>query len=199
MKLELAPSASSPPDLKSLLGPPPLLEGEDAGAYDALYGQIRTAVAPRDVLEEIWARDVIDNLWETLRLRRLKVRFMRAAAHEGLASLLHPLRNDILNFGLDRSLADRWAGRELAAINEVDGLLKEAGLDQEAIAAQTLALKLDTIERIERMIMQTEGRRNMMLREIDRHRDVLAQRLREAATEIEDAEFEEIPSAGAAE
>jgi hypothetical protein len=49
------------------------------------------------------------------------------------------------------------------------------------------------------MIMQTEGRRNMMLREIDRHRDVLAQRLREAATEIEDAEFEEIPSAEAAE
>jgi hypothetical protein len=116
-----------------------VLDGEDAGAYDALYGHIRTAVAPRDVLEEIWARDVIDNLWETLRLRRLKVRFMRASAHEGLASLLRPLRNDILNFGLDRSLADRWAGRERAAINEVDGLLEQAGLDQEAIAAQTLA------------------------------------------------------------
>ena len=194
MKLKLAPSASSPPDLRFLLGPPPLLEGEDAGAYDALYGQIRTAVAPRDVLEEIWARDVIDNLWETLRLRRLKVSFMRASAYEGVARLLGP-RTTIL----ERGLVGRWAARERAAINKVDGLLKQAGLDQEAIAAQTLALKLDTIERIERMIMQTEGRRNMMLREIDRHRDVLAQRLREAATEIEDAEFEEIPSAEAAE
>jgi hypothetical protein len=194
MKLKLAPSASSPPDLRFLLGPPPLLEGEDADAYDALYGQIRTAVAPRDVLEEIWARDVIDNLWETLRLRRLKVSFMRASAHEGVARLLGP-RTTIL----ERGLVGRWAARERAAINKVDGLLKQAGLDQEAIAAQTLALKLDTIERIERMIMQTEGRRNMMLREIDRHRDVLAQRLREAATEIEDAEFEEIPSAEAAE
>ena len=193
-KLELAPSTLSPPDLKSLLGPPPLLDGEDAGAYDALYGHIRTAVAPRDVLEEIWARDVIDNLWETLRLRRLKVSFMRASAHEGVARLLGP-RTTIL----ERGLVGRWAGRERAAINKVDGLLKQAGLDQEAIAAQTLALKLDTIERIERMIMQTEGRRNMMLREIDRHRDVLAQRLRQAATEIEDAEFEEIPSAEAAE
>jgi len=48
-KPELAPSASSP-DLKSLLWPPPLLDGEDAGAYDALYGHIRTAVAPRDFL-----------------------------------------------------------------------------------------------------------------------------------------------------
>jgi hypothetical protein len=76
-KLELEPSASSPRDLKSLLGPPLLLEGEDAGAYDALYGHIRTAVAPRDVLEEIWARDVVDNLWEMLRLKRLKVSLMR--------------------------------------------------------------------------------------------------------------------------
>ena len=172
-----------------------MLDGEDAGAYDALYGHIRTAVAPRDVLEEIWARDVVDNLWEVLRLRRLKVRFMRASAHEGLAQLLRPLVSDSLDYGL----ADRWAGRERAAINKVDGLLKQAGLDQEAIAAQTLALELDTIERIERMIMQAEGRRNRMLREIDRHRDVLAQRLREAATEIEDAEFEEILTAEAAE
>jgi hypothetical protein len=62
MKLELAPSTLSPPDLKSLLGPPPLLDGEDAGAYDALYRHIRTAVAPRDVLEEIWARNVVDNV-----------------------------------------------------------------------------------------------------------------------------------------
>jgi hypothetical protein len=46
---------------------------------------------------------------------------------------------------LDRRVADRWAGRERAAINGVDGLLKQAG-DQEAIEAQTLALKLDTKE-----------------------------------------------------
>jgi hypothetical protein len=49
------------------------------------------------------------------------------------------------------------------------------------------------------MIMQAEVRRNMMLREIDRHRDVLARRLVEAATEIEDAEFKKIPSEEATE
>jgi hypothetical protein len=120
---------------------------------------------------------------------------MRVSADEGLAKLLGPLTNGILDF----RLVDRWAGRERAAIDKVDGLLKQAGLDQEAIAAQTLALKLDTIERIERMIMQAEGRRNMMLREIDRHRDVLARRLADVATEIEDAEVEEIPSEEATE
>ena len=76
-----------------------MLDGEDAGAYDALYGHIRTAVAPRDVLEEIWARDVVDNVWETLRLRRLKVKLMRASAHEGLDRLLRPLTGESQTVG----------------------------------------------------------------------------------------------------
>ncbi len=54
-------------------------------------GRIRSAVAPNDIIEEIWARDVLDLLWETLRLRRLKAKLMRAAAHERLDELLRPL------------------------------------------------------------------------------------------------------------
>jgi hypothetical protein len=64
------PRAEPPPtDLQSLFGPVPLLAGEDASAYEALKGQIRAAVAPKDVIEEIWVRDVLDLLWETMRLR----------------------------------------------------------------------------------------------------------------------------------
>lgn len=63
---------SSQTDMKALLGPPPLLDGENVGAYDALCDRIRSEIAPRDVFEEIWARDLVDNLWLTLRLRRPK-------------------------------------------------------------------------------------------------------------------------------
>jgi hypothetical protein len=41
------------------------------------------------------------------------------------------------------------------------------------------------------MVVQAESRRNAVLREIDRRRDLLAARLRAAAA-IEDAEFEEV-------
>jgi len=61
-ELELAASASSRPDLKALLGPPPLLDGEDASAFDAYYEEIRSTVAPRDYLGEIWVREVGDIL-----------------------------------------------------------------------------------------------------------------------------------------
>jgi hypothetical protein len=78
-------------NLQSLLGPPPLLEGEDASAYEALKLRILSAVKPEDAIEEMWVRDVLDLLWETARLRRLKANLMHAAAHEGLRRLLDPL------------------------------------------------------------------------------------------------------------
>jgi len=88
-----------------------------------------------------------------------------------------------------QELSAAWARRDASSVKKVDALLQQAGLDREAIAAQTLAVKLDAFEWIDRMIMQAEARRNMILREIDRHRDVLARRLREASAMIEDAEF----------
>jgi hypothetical protein len=182
------PRAEPHADLQSLFGPAPLLAGEDASAYEALKGRIRSAVAPNDVIEEIWVRDVLDLLWETLRLRRLKAKLMRAVAHQGLDELLRPLTGILEH----QDLSNAWARRDEKSVKKVDALLKQAGLDQEAIAARTLAVKLDAFERIDRMIMQTEARRNMILREIDRHRDALARRLREASAAIEDAQFTEI-------
>jgi hypothetical protein len=57
-----------------------------------------------------------------------------------------------------------------APIKRVDKLLASAGLTMDAVMAQALSLKLDDIERIDRMIATAEGRRNAILREVDRHR-----------------------------
>jgi hypothetical protein len=44
------------------------------------------------------------------------------------------------------------------------------------------------------MIMNTEARRNAALREVDRHRLVLAQALRQASDDVIEAEFEDVPA-----
>jgi hypothetical protein len=41
----------------------------------------------------------------------------------------------------------------------------------DSVMAQTLSLKLDVIQTIDRMIATAEARRNGILREIDRHRE----------------------------
>jgi hypothetical protein len=188
-----APAVTPPAPHRALFGPPPLFEGEDAAAYDALLERVAGAVAPADVLEEIWVRDVVDLAWEALRLRRLKASLMTAASHEGLESVLTPL----LGFAAARELAVQWVGRERGIVKRVDKLLAGAGLTMDAVAAGTLAVRIDDIERIDRMIMMAEARRAAALREIDRHRASVAQALRRALDDVEDAAFEDIAHDGA--
>jgi hypothetical protein len=183
LRVRLAPQEE--PDLQSLLGPPPVLEGEDASAYEALKIRILAAVKPEDAIEQMWVRDVLDLLWETTRLRRLKAKLMHAAAHKGLKRILRPL----VDYPSLDELVQGWALRNPETVKEVNEILRQAGLGEEAIAAQTLAAELDTFEKIDRMIMQTEARRHVVLREIDRRRDVLARRLREASAGIEDGKY----------
>src|SRR6202051_1953162 len=59
-------------------GTAPLIEGEDAGAYDELLLRISAAVRPGNIFEEIWVRDIVDLVWEAFRLRRLEACMMTA-------------------------------------------------------------------------------------------------------------------------
>lgn len=75
---------------------------------------------------------------------------------------------------------------------KVKKLLASVGLTMDAVMARILAIKLEQIERIDRLMMSAEARRNAVLREVDRHRASVAQALRQAADNIEDTQFEEV-------
>jgi hypothetical protein len=184
------PAPQVAPAPADLFGHPPLIAGEDVAAYDALLARVTDTVAPADVLEAMWVRDVVDLAWETFRLRRLKAQLLTATADEGLEKLLART----LAWDKAENLARRWAAREDAALREVDKLLRRAGLTAETVTARTLALQIDEVERIDRMIMLAETRRDAVLREIPRHRADLAHSLRRAGM-IEEAELEEVAAA----
>jgi hypothetical protein len=169
----------------ALFGPAPLFEGEDTAAYDELLVRISGAVKPADIFEEIWVRDIVDLVWEALRLRRLKANLMTATAYRGLEQILKPLVGCLE----EEHLAKAWAARDQNAIKRVDKLLASAGLTMDAVMAQTLSISLDDIERIDRMIATAEVRRNAILREVDRHRTTWGQELRRAAQQAEEAGF----------
>jgi hypothetical protein len=162
-------------------GPAPLIEGEDAAAYDELLLRISAAVRPHDIFEEIWMRDIVDLVWEAFRLRRFKACLVTVGACAALAQRLSPLVGGEQADGLARG----WAARKPGASAEVEEHLATAGLGLDGIAAHGLCMKLDFIERIERMIMAAEARRNAALREIERHRATLGRQLRQAMLEAE--------------
>ena len=187
------PSASPPPAALDFLGRPPLIPGDDAANYDTLLARVAGAVRPGDFIEEAWVRDVVDLIWEAVRLRRLKAALMTASADQGMQKVLASLNVGLGSFVLSQA----WAAREHAAVARADAILDAAGLGIEHVMAQTLRVRVAEIERIDRMIASAEARRSAALREIAHHREHLAARLRAAANEaIEDAEFEDVgPSA----
>src|ERR1700755_1264701 len=102
--------------------PPPRINGEDAAAYDDLATRIRAVLQPRDIFEELWARDVADLAWEVLRLRRLKAHLMRACAYEGMMEVLDPLApclagesDDAEDVPSSEELAEQWQARDAEA------------------------------------------------------------------------------------
>jgi hypothetical protein len=131
---------------------------------------------------------VVDLSWEARRLRVLKAGLLNASEVTGLRLVLEPAVGSRVG-----PLLDKWYGGDVAARKEVDALLKQIGHSRDAVMAQTLAAKLPDIESIDRMIANAEGRRSAALRELDRHRDAVAERQRRPAAHVEDAEFTEVP------
>ena len=163
-------------DLDELLGPPPLLPNESAADYEGLKARLRAKIVPRDVVEEIWLRDILDLQWEVLRMRRLKSRILSSGSPSGLESLLHRRANyrDV------EALVQGWGQGSKESIKQVERLLKQLGLSLDDVDAHSLLKSLDPLERIDRMIAQAEARRNNALREIEKSREVTARRMRAA-------------------
>jgi hypothetical protein len=77
-------------------------------------------------------------------------------------------------------------------MKNVEKHLASASLTFDAVLAQAFSNQINPIERIDRLITISEGRRNAVLREIERHRASFAQRLGETLHNVEDVESETI-------
>jgi hypothetical protein len=188
-------------------GRPPLLESEDAAKYDELLARVTETVRPSDLIEEIWIQDIVDLSWEVWRLRRLKMNLHIASIPDAIAKMLvRPGKPEFITdvegesgivfvgriFPTEaQELAQKWAAKDPSAAEEVKGLLAAHGQSMDTVEVRALVLALDSIERIDRSIMNMEMRRNAVLREIDRRRDhkAFAKNLQSAMREVKEAEL----------
>jgi hypothetical protein len=92
-----------------------------------------------------------------------------------------------------KHISEGWAARDQDVIEKAKATIASAGLTLDAVMAQTLMTNIKNVDCIHRMIVTAGERRDAILREIDRHRSTLAERLRRVTEEIEDAEFRVVP------
>jgi len=187
-------------DRADFFGPPPLIQGEDQVAYEDLLAKVYSVVKPQDIIEEMYVRDVADLSWEIWRWRRQKAALISGSLGEGINAVLasttsvlaaDTLQNDSLRVG--------WVTGDPQAKKRVSEILRSAELTVDSIPAQALAAQIEVIERIDRMTMNAEIRRNAAFREIERHRGGLGRILRSATKEIDGAEYQDVTRGQAAE
>lgn len=76
-----------------LMGPPPLLSDEDPAQYFALYQTLRLKLEPRDILEEFYVRQIMDDAWLVIRYRRM---------NSHILSMAEPTLGDEMRLKIDR-------------------------------------------------------------------------------------------------
>lgn len=174
----------------ALLRRPLLLSGEEKADYDALAA-VSNVVKPDDVVDDMLTTDAVYHQWNLLRLRRLSAGLINATKTEALRIVLTPLVADDNGFDEER-LALRFTRGEHDATKTVDELLESAELTFDAVMGEAMELKIDEIERFDRMAIAAQACRDAALREIERRHLVLGQNLRRAFDEVEDADFQVI-------
>jgi hypothetical protein len=148
-----APSVPGRAQRLALFGPPPLIEGEDAAAYDQLLVRICAAVKPVDVIDEMYTADVVSLEWEVLRLHRLKWSLIRA---RGLAALEEFLRDK-----LDYDLYSEDFADDLAEILR-DNLPEDQAEDAQTLARECAQNRGDAIDKVEKILADIRGLDNIL-------------------------------------
>jgi hypothetical protein len=179
-----------PRDLGSLFAKRPLLLGESASDYDDLLAKVTATMKPTDIIEAMEVKEIVDDMWEAQRHRRLKASFLRQAGLKALESFLESLEEGEYINGVRvlsvPNLVEYYAAGDQKSVAEVEEILALEGLDADSILAQVFAEKFDQVEGFERQITRANARRAKAFGEIERRRDALTRRRRLVAGDITD-------------
>jgi hypothetical protein len=151
-----------------LFGQPPILEGEDAAAYDELAARICAAVELHDIIDEMHVADAVLSQWEVLRWHRLKRTLIQATALKALepflveqlesnyalqaehfeSHLAQIFQNNLPKDQADSAemLAAECAPNTEGANEKLDKLLSSIGLDTSAVLCEARAQKAKELD-----------------------------------------------------
>ncbi len=177
-----------PRDLGPLFAQPPLIQGESEADYDEVMSKATSTIAPTDVIEAMWVKDIVDLVWESHRLKRLKASLLMASRKKAIDHLMAQTSRpmDDITRDLFSGYAASWLTGEAAAVERLEKLFAKRKLDMNSILAQALADRLSEVERIDRMIASADTRRDKALTNIERRREAKARRLRTNADDVTD-------------
>jgi hypothetical protein len=159
-----------PKQLESLLGPPPLLEGEDHAAYLALRAALIEDRRPETVMDWIHVQDLVTQLWEEQRYRRASAALIRGAMLAAVEYYLQEIeKSDFPNFaGGFKRKATQYFSTNPKERKEVISLLAQYGITPSEILAKAAQLESHGVLTFERLVSSRVNGRRMLRKEAER-------------------------------
>lgn len=207
------------PELKKLFGPPPVLSSESIKTYNSMVARSLDSVKPRDFIEQLLTRDIVDASWEICRyLKHKSLTFEhnlreRLKQQEKSAREYVERRKQQLAIEQEKKAnqpeteLDRVGELQLVideSVNEVERILQQRPVDlaiddgtflQRKLGdldhAQALKEAIDFHEKLDRLLNAAVARRNNAIDQLERYRNGLGQHIRQLSDEIIDAQFSE--------
>ena len=153
-----------------------MLAGEDPTIFAQFRARVLAHFKPRDVFEEILVDQFIYHEWEARRRRRDKTNLLHLSTQRSAAAVASAAESGI-------------AAGDVLVLGVAEGVMCGA-------LAETLERKLDVLERINVLLEKDEAQRTSAMREIQRHREAVAEQGRRPVQRIEDAEFRTLDEDG---
>jgi len=172
-----------PADIEALFGDPPLLSTEDPNLYWDMFDRFAEFVDPKNIIEWLWLKDIVDLCWEIARLRRYRALLIEREREGKNADIGYAREHREL------SLFDRLKRPQIEAPRNAPRL------DTEADSASLLIYYLRQYETIDKLLTSAELRRDRILRELDFRRERIALLLRKISDEVIDASADAVPLA----
>jgi hypothetical protein len=183
--------------------------GDDAAGYKALWDGIIKEIAPRDIFETFWVKDIADHMWEIQRYRKLEAKLLEEQAgptarsvsvvvDSGAESSAQMEAFDWVYAQMQATGKDRmelWKEIEperqrLEAEHREDALARHLARSTGPDQAASFLKHAAELDRLSRAMSLAQARYTAAVVEIERHRMRQAAR---AADEIVDASFTEAP------
>jgi hypothetical protein len=157
-----------PKQLESLLGQPPLLEGEDREAYLALRSALIEHRQPKTVMDWIHVHDLVTQLWEEQRYRRASAAIIRGGM---LAAVQYYLREiDGSDFsGRFNGNANQYFSTIPKERKEIVAFLAQHGITPSELLAKAAQLESSGVLTFERLVSSRVNGRRMLRKEAERY------------------------------
>ena len=179
---------SIPADIQALFGDPPLLSTEDPARYRDMLDRFAESIAPRNIIEWLWVKDIVDLSWEIPRLRRYRALLIERARESKNAEIEYAREH--------ADDPDLYLSLRPPTPAQIEARRNAPRLDTEADSASLLMSEyLGTYETVDKLLMAAELRCDRILRELDFRRERIAPLLRKISDEVIDASADAVPVA----